>query len=284
VTENVCIDSRFVLICRIVQYRQGLLILIIHSLALSSDSSENAIVILTVNGEEIETTLWHKFYTDEGWVEAGSLEEGDYLLSLGGIYGEVDSVFIEEHTQTIYDLTVEEVHTFAVGDGEWVVHNTCGDVNKRFFGGRNIFSDFANADPVSSATELDVLRNSGQEWTNAVRLIQDDAAWGSAGGPDVRSRNIRVDTFETATSLLGESRGITIDANMDPLDLATEHSYGSGTGRTSWEIHPNEGSTNAPSNNLPHIKWQDGRGRSGHIFFGNAGERWGIPVLDDVDG
>lgn len=24
----------------------------------------------------------------------------------------------------MYDLTVEEVHTFAVGDGDWVVHNT----------------------------------------------------------------------------------------------------------------------------------------------------------------
>ena len=25
----------------------------------------------------------------------------------------------------MYDLTVEEAHTFAVGDGEWVVHNEC---------------------------------------------------------------------------------------------------------------------------------------------------------------
>ena len=24
----------------------------------------------------------------------------------------------------MYDLTVDEVHTFAVGDGQWVVHNT----------------------------------------------------------------------------------------------------------------------------------------------------------------
>jgi hypothetical protein len=68
---------------------------------------------------------WHLFYTDEGWVEAGDLEEGDNLLSLGGIYGEVESIFIEERTQTMYDLTVEQVHTFTVGEGEWVVHNAC---------------------------------------------------------------------------------------------------------------------------------------------------------------
>ena len=34
-------------------------------------------------GEEIETTPWHLFYTDEGWVEAGELDEGDAILSLG---------------------------------------------------------------------------------------------------------------------------------------------------------------------------------------------------------
>jgi hypothetical protein len=65
------------------------------------------------------------FYTDEGWVEAENLEVGDAILSLGGVYGAVDSILIENRTQTMYDLTIEEVHTFAVGDGDWVVHNEC---------------------------------------------------------------------------------------------------------------------------------------------------------------
>jgi len=29
----------------------------------------------------------------------------------------------------MYNLTVAYDHTFVVGSGEWVVHNTCGDVN-----------------------------------------------------------------------------------------------------------------------------------------------------------
>ena len=36
----------------------------------------------------------------------------------------MDSVAIDDETQTMYDLDVETVDTFAVGDGAWVVHNT----------------------------------------------------------------------------------------------------------------------------------------------------------------
>ena len=54
---------------------------------------------------------------------AGDLQPGDLILSLDGDYGVVDSVVIAEETQTMYDLDVETVDTFAVGDGAWVVHN-----------------------------------------------------------------------------------------------------------------------------------------------------------------
>jgi hypothetical protein len=33
-----------------------------------------------------------------------------------------------KHSQTMYDLTVEEVYTFAVGEGAWVVHNCDGTI------------------------------------------------------------------------------------------------------------------------------------------------------------
>ncbi len=78
---------------------------------------------VTINGEEIETTPWHLFYTSEGWVEAGDLQDGDSIVSLGGVYGTVERVIIVDAVQTMHDLTVEEVHIFAVGDGDWVVHN-----------------------------------------------------------------------------------------------------------------------------------------------------------------
>jgi hypothetical protein len=80
-------------------------------------------VYLTIDGEEIETTPWHPFYTDEGWEDAGDLEPGDLILALDGDYGTVESIVIVAETQTMYDLDVAIVDTFAVGDGAWVVHN-----------------------------------------------------------------------------------------------------------------------------------------------------------------
>jgi hypothetical protein len=61
--------------------------------------------------------------THEGWVEAGSLTIGDQILSLDGTYGDVESISISNDSQVMYNLTVDISHTFAVGEGQWVVHN-----------------------------------------------------------------------------------------------------------------------------------------------------------------
>ena len=37
--------------------------------------------------------------------------------------GGVDLVEIEESPTLMYNLTIAEVHTFVVGQGEWFVHN-----------------------------------------------------------------------------------------------------------------------------------------------------------------
>lgn len=39
----------------------------------------------------------------------------------------MESVVIVVQVQAMYDLTVEEAHTFAVGEGVWVVHNCPSD-------------------------------------------------------------------------------------------------------------------------------------------------------------
>ncbi len=94
-----------------------------HTVVNTFVHNDDQIVYLTIDGEEIETTPWHPFYTDEGWEDAGDLQPGDLILSLDGDYGVVESVVIVDETQTMYDLDVETVDTFAVGDGAWVVHN-----------------------------------------------------------------------------------------------------------------------------------------------------------------
>ena len=56
-------------------------------------------------------------------MDAEDLEIGDLVLALDGDYGIVEATLTEAHTQTMYDLDVAIVDTFAVGDGAWVVHN-----------------------------------------------------------------------------------------------------------------------------------------------------------------
>jgi hypothetical protein len=86
---------------------------------------DQLVVHVVINGEVIETTAEHPFYTDqEIWVNAADLEPGDQVYSLGGEYGTVESVAVVEAPQPMYNLTVDDAHTFAVGDGAWVVHNT----------------------------------------------------------------------------------------------------------------------------------------------------------------
>ena len=86
---------------------------------------DEQVTFVTIDGELIETTPWHDFYTDEGWQDAGELANGDLVLSLDGDYGIVDSIRTIDAVQRMYDLTIADAHTFAVGTGQWVVHNDC---------------------------------------------------------------------------------------------------------------------------------------------------------------
>ena len=84
------------------------------------------IVHLIIDGELIETTPEHPFYTEDGeWIPAGELEEGDEIVSSDGETGTVESIEFITETQTMYNFTVDEAHTYFVGEGEWLVHNDC---------------------------------------------------------------------------------------------------------------------------------------------------------------
>ena len=77
-----------------------------------------------MDGEEIETTPEHPFYLEgEGWVNAEDLQVGADLRNADGSTGEVEAIEIEQTSQEMYNLTVNEAHTFFVGDGQWLVHN-----------------------------------------------------------------------------------------------------------------------------------------------------------------
>jgi hypothetical protein len=84
------------------------------------------IATLAVDGETIETTPEHPFYTADGeWVPAVNLRVGDEVYRADGSYGLVEAISFAYRPQGMYNLTVEGAHTYFVGGGQWLVHNAC---------------------------------------------------------------------------------------------------------------------------------------------------------------
>jgi hypothetical protein len=97
---------------------------------------EDIVVDLIVDGGgTVTTTEDHPFWneTDGEWRQAEDLDEDDELRTADG-----DTITVEgiddgtERTDTAYNLTVDQTHTFyvTVGDDEALVHNTCLSPNQ----------------------------------------------------------------------------------------------------------------------------------------------------------
>ena len=82
--------------------------------------------VSTSDGETIDTTTNHPFYVeDKGWVAAGDLEIGDTLVTADGDTVEIADIEIEKLAEPIlvYNLEVEDFHTYFVGEYGVLVHN-----------------------------------------------------------------------------------------------------------------------------------------------------------------
>ena len=59
------------------------------------------------------------------WVAAGELEVGDRLRKADGATDIVNHVQVVVDAKVMYNLTVDQAHTYFVGDQQWLVHNAC---------------------------------------------------------------------------------------------------------------------------------------------------------------
>ncbi|HRF96443.1 MAG TPA: hypothetical protein PLZ51_14655 [Aggregatilineales bacterium] len=78
------------------------------------------------------------------------------VVSADGDFGTVDTVVITDGTAEVYNLTVDEAHTYFVGDGAWLVHNNCPPANN------------SNPNPVwvpSPKKGFNELDNANYHWT-----------------------------------------------------------------------------------------------------------------------
>jgi hypothetical protein len=85
----------------------------IYSFHLASDSEE-----------VIKVTANHPIFVNGNWVEAVDIQKGDLLSLSDGEVLEVLRVSVEHVTTKVYNLTVDENHTYFVGDKTVLVHNT----------------------------------------------------------------------------------------------------------------------------------------------------------------
>ena len=87
------------------------------------------LVHLTVNGEEIVTTVDHPFYVkNQGFIKAGELIVGDELLDVNGNVLLVENFDVEltDKPVKVYNFQVEDFHTYHVGEnGVWVHNANC---------------------------------------------------------------------------------------------------------------------------------------------------------------
>ena len=76
------------------------------------------------DGEVVETTKEHRFFVpDQGFVGAGQLREGAHLGSHGGASYAAAAFEPLEQRATVFNLQVENFHTFFVGHAQLWVHN-----------------------------------------------------------------------------------------------------------------------------------------------------------------
>ena len=91
--------------------------------------NETTILInVLINGEIVQTTLEHPFYTkNSGWISASKLNNGDEVLLSSGHFAIVEEVNFEvlDNPITVYNFSVDEFHTYFVSPLEILVHNSC---------------------------------------------------------------------------------------------------------------------------------------------------------------
>jgi len=83
---------------------------------------------LKLDTGSIETTPNHPFFTaDRGWILAGSLVIGEQVRTDSGHTATVTSFTLEATSSRMWDITVADAHSFFVGSGAVLVHNSnCG--------------------------------------------------------------------------------------------------------------------------------------------------------------
>jgi RHS repeat-associated protein len=77
------------------------------------------------SSEVVHTNQKHPFLTvEKGFLPVGQITVGMHVVEADGSLGVISGWKVVPGVQTMYNLEVAQDHTFTVGDGQWIVHNT----------------------------------------------------------------------------------------------------------------------------------------------------------------
>ncbi|WP_443944866.1 polymorphic toxin-type HINT domain-containing protein [Pedobacter sp. AW1-32] len=83
----------------------------------------DATVEISLEGETIETTAEHPFYTRNGWKDAADLNEGEELITKEGKWKPIKKHGFSYQKRKVFNFEVAGWHTYFVGVLAWLVHN-----------------------------------------------------------------------------------------------------------------------------------------------------------------
>lgn len=79
--------------------------------------------------EIVHTNQRHPFLTvEQGFLPVSEITPGMHIVQADGRSGIVTGRKVEPGTATMYNLELARVHTFMVGEGQWIVHNECSNL------------------------------------------------------------------------------------------------------------------------------------------------------------
>ncbi len=122
--------------------------------------------------ETLHTNERHPFLTREkGFIPVSQLKPGMHVRRADGSYGIVAKLVVVPGAKWMYNLTVAQDHTYAVGLNQWIVHNIDCDNTLN-----TLLSDSANQ-PFNDKYTL-----SGMAFLKHSSRDGGDAIWGKYGG------------------------------------------------------------------------------------------------------
>jgi hypothetical protein len=85
------------------------------------------LIQLQVDGGVINATCDHPFWsvTNQKFQWAQDLKVGEQVLLADGRAPPIESIYSYDETTTVYNVSIQDIHTFCVGQGSVLVHNSC---------------------------------------------------------------------------------------------------------------------------------------------------------------